>query len=67
MNDNFLHSAIDAHQHFWQYNLARHSWINDEMAVIRKDFMPWRFATGTAGKWRCGLRSRTGRSNRSRN
>ena len=39
-NNNFLEGAIDAHQHFWQYNPVRHSWINDEMTVIRKDFMP---------------------------
>ncbi len=32
--------AIDAHQHFWHYDAARHGWINDEMAVIRKDFLP---------------------------
>ncbi|HTL08067.1 MAG TPA: amidohydrolase family protein [Chitinophagaceae bacterium] len=31
---------IDAHQHFWQYNATQHSWINDDMAIIRKDFMP---------------------------
>lgn len=31
---------IDAHQHFWQYNPEAHSWINDDMAVIRKDFYP---------------------------
>lgn len=31
---------IDAHQHFWKYDPLRHSWINDAMATIRKDFMP---------------------------
>ena len=31
---------IDAHQHFWIYEKARHSWINDEMHLIQKDFMP---------------------------
>ncbi len=31
---------IDAHQHFWKYNLESHSWIEDSMAVIRRDFMP---------------------------
>lgn len=31
---------IDAHQHFWQYDPKKHAWINDEMAVIRKTFMP---------------------------
>ncbi|MEO5592827.1 MAG: amidohydrolase family protein [Chitinophagaceae bacterium] len=35
-----LAGAIDAHQHFWQYDPVQHSWINDEMASIRKDFLP---------------------------
>ncbi|GIZ09620.1 amidohydrolase [Flavobacterium sp. UMI-01] len=32
--------AIDSHQHFWQYEPNKHDWIDDEMAVIRRDFMP---------------------------
>ncbi|MFP5039887.1 amidohydrolase family protein [Parasediminibacterium sp. JCM 36343] len=32
--------TLDAHQHFWYYEPVKHSWINDEMAVIRKDFLP---------------------------
>lgn len=31
---------IDSHQHFWKYEPTKHSWIDDNMAVIRKDFMP---------------------------
>ncbi|MBC7686560.1 MAG: amidohydrolase family protein [Aquabacterium sp.] len=31
---------IDAHQHFWQFDPVRDSWINDEMTVIRNDFLP---------------------------
>jgi L-fuconolactonase len=31
---------IDAHQHFWQYNPAQHTWMTDEMAVLRRDFLP---------------------------
>jgi L-fuconolactonase len=31
---------IDAHQHFWQFDADRDSWITDEMKVIRKDFLP---------------------------
>ena len=31
---------IDAHQHFWKYNPKRDSWINDEMAVLKRDFLP---------------------------
>ncbi len=32
--------TIDTHQHFWHYHPVKHDWINDEMAVIRKDFLP---------------------------
>ena len=31
---------IDSHQHFWIYHPQQHDWITDEMAVIRKDFLP---------------------------
>ncbi|MGG9963036.1 amidohydrolase family protein [Ferruginibacter sp. SUN106] len=31
---------IDSHQHFWQYEPVKHDWIDDAMAVIRKDFLP---------------------------
>lgn len=31
---------IDAHQHFWHYDVRQYSWINDEMAVLRNDFLP---------------------------
>ena len=31
---------IDSHQHFWKYNPVRDSWIGDDMAVIKKDFLP---------------------------
>ena len=31
---------IDAHQHFWQYNPVRDSWIDDSMKVLRQDFLP---------------------------
>ncbi|SMD05435.1 amidohydrolase family protein [Pedobacter nyackensis] len=31
---------IDAHQHFWIYDDVRDSWISEEMAVLRADFMP---------------------------
>ncbi len=32
--------TIDAHQHFWHYEPVKHSWINDDMALIRRDFLP---------------------------
>jgi L-fucono-1,5-lactonase len=31
---------IDAHQHYWRYDPARHGWITDEMRAIRRDFLP---------------------------
>ncbi len=31
---------IDSHQHFWQFNPVRDSWITEEMAVIQRDFLP---------------------------
>jgi L-fuconolactonase len=31
---------IDAHQHFWKYDPVTHSWINDAMWVIRRDYSP---------------------------
>jgi len=32
--------TIDAHQHFWFYTPERDTWITEEMAVIRRDFLP---------------------------
>ncbi len=32
--------VIDAHQHFWKFDPIRDSWINDDMKVIQKDFLP---------------------------
>jgi L-fuconolactonase len=32
--------VIDAHQHFWRFNPIRDGWITDEMAAIRRDFLP---------------------------
>ena len=31
---------IDAHQHFWIFDPVRDSWINDEMKIIQRDFLP---------------------------
>jgi L-fuconolactonase len=31
---------IDAHQHFWRFNAARDAWITEEMAVLRRDYLP---------------------------
>jgi len=31
---------IDAHQHFWHFDPIRDSWITEDMAVLRRDFLP---------------------------
>lgn len=31
---------IDAHQHFWNFDPVRDSWIGPDMSVIQRDFLP---------------------------
>ncbi|MNP92713.1 Amidohydrolase [compost metagenome] len=31
---------IDSHQHFWRYHPIKDAWINEEMEVIKRDFLP---------------------------
>jgi len=31
---------FDSHQHFWKYNPAHQVWMTDEMAVLRRDYLP---------------------------
>ncbi len=31
---------IDAHHHLWRYSLEEYGWIDDEMAALRRDFLP---------------------------
>jgi L-fuconolactonase len=31
---------IDSHQHFWNYDPVRDSWITDDMGVLRSNFLP---------------------------
>ncbi len=31
---------IDSHQHFWKYEPVKHSWIDEAMKTIRRDFLP---------------------------
>jgi L-fuconolactonase len=31
---------IDSHQHFWHYNAERDGWITDQMAILKRDFLP---------------------------
>src|SRR4051812_36841164 len=35
-----MSARIDAHQHFWRYSAASHGWIDDSMAVLKRDFLP---------------------------
>ena len=32
--------TIDSHQHFWKYSPKEYGWIDNDMAVIRRDFLP---------------------------
>ncbi len=32
--------VIDAHHHFWRFNVQDFGWIDDAMHVIRRDFLP---------------------------
>ena len=31
---------IDSHQHFWHFDPVRDSWINEDMSVLQRDFLP---------------------------
>jgi len=31
---------IDSHQHFWKYDPSEYGWIDDRMAVLKRDFLP---------------------------
>jgi L-fuconolactonase len=33
-------TRLDAHQHFWKYSPVDYGWINDEMAALKRDFLP---------------------------
>jgi L-fuconolactonase len=33
-------TRIDAHQHFWHFEPERDGWITDEMALLRRDYLP---------------------------
>jgi L-fuconolactonase len=34
---------IDAHNHFWNYDAIKHSWIDGTMAAIQQSFLPQQF------------------------
>jgi L-fuconolactonase len=31
---------LDSHQHFWHYNPTQHTWMTNEMGVLKNDFLP---------------------------
>jgi L-fuconolactonase len=31
---------IDSHQHFWHYSPTEHTWMSEEMAALKQDFLP---------------------------
>ena len=31
---------IDAHQHFWRYQRSEYAWIGEDLAALRRDFLP---------------------------
>ena len=31
---------VDAHHHLWRYTAEEYGWISDQMAVLRRDFLP---------------------------
>ncbi len=31
---------VDSHQHFWKYDAREFDWIDDDLAAIRRDFLP---------------------------
>ena len=31
---------IDSHQHFWLFDPVKDAWINEDMQVIRRNFLP---------------------------
>ena len=33
-------ATIDAHHHLWRYTPAEYGWIDEEMAALRRDFLP---------------------------
>jgi L-fuconolactonase len=47
----FKNMVIDSHHHLWKFNPAEYGWIDESMAVIRRDFVAedLREAIGAAG------------------
>ena len=32
--------ALDSHNHFWKYDPAQHTWMTDQMEVLKHEFLP---------------------------
>ena len=32
--------VIDSHHHFWRYNSVEYGWISEQMALLRRDYLP---------------------------
>src|ERR1700738_351332 len=35
-----LSRPVDAHHHLWRYTPKEYAWINDEMEILRRDWLP---------------------------
>uniref|UniRef100_UPI0032171970 amidohydrolase family protein n=1 Tax=uncultured Draconibacterium sp. TaxID=1573823 RepID=UPI0032171970 len=44
-----MKKIIDTHHHYWNYNPVEFDWINNEMAVIRRSFLPKELKQTLAG------------------
>lgn len=42
--------TIDSHQHFWYFDPERHSWIDDSMALLKRNFLPFDLRPLLAGQ-----------------
>jgi L-fuconolactonase len=40
---------IDAHHHFWTYSAEDFGWVSDDMAILRRDFLPSHLEQTIAG------------------
>ena len=40
---------IDSHQHFWKYNPGQYGWMDDGMAVLKRDHLPGNLAAAQSG------------------
>jgi L-fuconolactonase len=40
---------IDAHHHLWRYSAEEYGWIDDSMAILRRDFLPIQLERETLG------------------